>query len=540
MPQAVFRIEKLHTWGHIAATAAHNLRARETPNADPDGQVIEIVPLSVPACEAVRAKIGDQHIRKNAVLAVEVLISASPAYFRPDDPSQAGHFDPVRLAAWRTAMEPWITEYFPHAVSVVLHLDESTPHYQVIDVPLDDLGKLNARAKFGGSIIMRQWQTRAAAPVKKLGIERGVSGSRARHEDIQQFYARINTPLARLVPEIKTPLPSPLPPPTFAEKVPHTAAQKSRQEKEISYAQRSRQHQKETQNRQVAALGIYEQTLAKASIADLAQHQAKEAQDNNIRLAMQLSKAQEEAAQLRALPLSDVLKRMYSGVKALLPTPLPGVECYELAVDGRRVTVSSDGRWIVENLKGRGAINLVMELDGLDFGPAVRLMAESFPARDIEAEHTKRVVDRAKSKVEAALAEPIPVPAPDVGLWSSVRGWLIRVRGFSISFIDWLHRHQLVHADRHGNAVFKREKGGAFVHQTKREYIRKIGSGSCGSFVFLDREGRVIRSGDMSPNAWKKTLRDHPELQPQFSDSPHNSTESAPSPPSLSASDEEK
>src|SRR5690554_5147020 len=125
-PRVVFRIAKLKSWGNIGGAGAHNLRTRPTPNADPRKKNIVLVGPTTGegVVEAVKQKLDGLTVRKNAVLAVEAVISASPEYFRPDDPDRAGHWDAQRLAEWREAVEPWIREKFPHAVSVVLHLDE--------------------------------------------------------------------------------------------------------------------------------------------------------------------------------------------------------------------------------------------------------------------------------------------------------------------------------------------------------------------------------------------------------------------------------
>ena len=50
----------------------------------------------------VRDRIGEQTIRKNGVLCVEMLLTASPEYFRPDNPSRAGYYEPERLADFST------------------------------------------------------------------------------------------------------------------------------------------------------------------------------------------------------------------------------------------------------------------------------------------------------------------------------------------------------------------------------------------------------------------------------------------------------
>ena len=73
-------------------------------------------------------------------------MSASPVYFRPDNPEQYGHYDPARLEPWLDASMSWLQKkYGDRLISAVLHLDEATPHLQFLILPLDDNGKLNCR-----------------------------------------------------------------------------------------------------------------------------------------------------------------------------------------------------------------------------------------------------------------------------------------------------------------------------------------------------------------------------------------------------------
>lgn len=152
---AVLRIEKLKTWGDIAALDAHNARKRETPNADPDRLQENRILIGDPEKDiptAVKEAIGDQNIRKNAVLAVEMLISASPEYFRPNNPASAGEFENEQLDAWAKSTTEWLKDrYGDRVVKAQMHLDEATPHIHAVMVPLDDRGKLNCRSHFGGT-----------------------------------------------------------------------------------------------------------------------------------------------------------------------------------------------------------------------------------------------------------------------------------------------------------------------------------------------------------------------------------------------------
>jgi hypothetical protein len=191
---AVLRIKKLKSWGDIAGADAHNFRERETPNANEErtqDNVNFAGKADQDSIEAIRAAISEQKIRKNAVLAVEMLMSASPEYFRPGKESEAGSYDAGRARAWGETSAQWLRErYGDKVIKAVMHLDETTPHIHAVLVPLDKNGKLNCRALFGGSRhTLTELQTDYARAVEPLGIERGLQGSRAKHQEVAKFYA---------------------------------------------------------------------------------------------------------------------------------------------------------------------------------------------------------------------------------------------------------------------------------------------------------------------------------------------------------------
>lgn len=100
MPFTVLRIQKLKTWGDIAGAGKHNQRERETPNADTARTTANQHLVGTPGMDNVanvKKAIEIQRGRKNAVLGVEMLLSASPAYFRPENPGLAGTYDITRL-----------------------------------------------------------------------------------------------------------------------------------------------------------------------------------------------------------------------------------------------------------------------------------------------------------------------------------------------------------------------------------------------------------------------------------------------------------
>lgn len=116
MAYGICRIKKLKG-GSVNGSSQHVERKRDTPNADPEKQHIRIIgepdTTNSPDLEAlVRQRIGDQRVRKNAVLAVEFLLTASPEYFRPDDPAKPGHYEPQRLQDFQQKTCEWLTNKY--------------------------------------------------------------------------------------------------------------------------------------------------------------------------------------------------------------------------------------------------------------------------------------------------------------------------------------------------------------------------------------------------------------------------------------------
>ena len=132
-------------------------------------------------------------IRTDAVYCVEILLSASPEYFRPDDPSQYGYYQANKLDDWKQASQQWLQqEYGDRIVRAELHLDEATPHIHVYLVPTDEAGQLNCKKLFGGRAKMFAFQDSYAAATKHLGLERGVRDSQAEHTTVKEYYAVVN------------------------------------------------------------------------------------------------------------------------------------------------------------------------------------------------------------------------------------------------------------------------------------------------------------------------------------------------------------
>lgn len=77
-------------------------------------------------------------------------------------------------------------------VRFALHMDETTPHLHAIIIPLTKDGRLSAKEIIGNRKSLQDKQTKYAKYMEPFGLERGVLGSKATHENIQDYRRRIN------------------------------------------------------------------------------------------------------------------------------------------------------------------------------------------------------------------------------------------------------------------------------------------------------------------------------------------------------------
>ena len=187
MSYVILRTAKLKSMGNIGGSLAHTYRTRDTPNAIPDREHLNSHELAGP--EEVKAAIAarlPEKRRSDAVLCVEYVITASPDYFTEgqDKDGSAYFADALKWLKAKHGAE--------NVVATSIHNDEKSPHLVAYVVPLDDQGKLNAKAFLGGKAKLSAMQTEFAQEVgRKHGLERGVEGSRATHATIREYYGRI-------------------------------------------------------------------------------------------------------------------------------------------------------------------------------------------------------------------------------------------------------------------------------------------------------------------------------------------------------------
>ena len=173
--------------GSVAASMQHCYRERNTHNADqertPDNQHL-VAKSTDEAMGKLRALLPEKR-RKDAVLTVEYVMTASPDWFEKATPEQEKAFFQQSLQ--------WLADKYgaDRIVTASIHRDESTPHLSAFVVPLTQDKRLSAKEFIGSRDKMRADQTTYAACVANLGLERGIEGSKATHQTIQQHYAAV-------------------------------------------------------------------------------------------------------------------------------------------------------------------------------------------------------------------------------------------------------------------------------------------------------------------------------------------------------------
>ena len=200
MSFAILRTAKLKSFGEIGGSLSHNYRDRPTPNANPQQtpQNEHSLKNSELVMSAIKEKLPEKR-RKDAVLCVEYLITASPDWIGWNKSDEQKYFDEAKK---------WLEDKHgkDNVIATTIHRDESTPHLVAYVVPLVD-GKLNAKHFLGGREKLSKMQTDFADNVgKSVGLVRGLEGSKAQHQTIKQYYSNVNTAV-KISPDVVLDIP---------------------------------------------------------------------------------------------------------------------------------------------------------------------------------------------------------------------------------------------------------------------------------------------------------------------------------------------
>ena len=192
---AVLRIAKIHTLKGLSGAAAHNARTASAGCGHADNRTplmgggVRLVAGQEDALAAWTSRtkaVGLSKPRKDAVRALEVVMSATPRWFQSASPEDRQEWLDQSLA--------WATDLFgaDNVLSAHLHDDEGNPHLHLLAVPLKQKSRkkagrprrgrerkasltwgLSAADFVGSPELLVELQTQYATQVSGLGIRRG-------------------------------------------------------------------------------------------------------------------------------------------------------------------------------------------------------------------------------------------------------------------------------------------------------------------------------------------------------------------------------
>lgn len=194
---SIIRTKKHKSRQSLQFRENHTYRRIATPNADPtELQKNKLLFGQTDYAVGLKNFLDDyensgNHIRKNGVLAVEYLLTASPEFFCESPKNERD----ARLKDWCAAQVEFIKSQHgeKNVLCMYLHMDEKTPHIEAYVVPIDPKGKLNCKHFLGGKNKLRELQTIYALHNAPFGLKRGLAGSKATHVQVQKFYDLIKT-----------------------------------------------------------------------------------------------------------------------------------------------------------------------------------------------------------------------------------------------------------------------------------------------------------------------------------------------------------
>lgn len=216
MAYAIMRIEKIKTEYELNSRYDHNYRIYDVANADPslEEENKEIVDLMGKTylrafddeITRMRMEGNMDKVRSNAVLGLEVMLT----YSRDKESLDVEHWIDENVKWLQKTFNPpdmVITKgngeqiYSDNVKSVVVHMDEITPHIHAFVVPIDGTGKLNAKYYLKDRRRMIELQNEYHKAMKQFDLQRGIEKSVTRHQDTTTYYRSLKEAVSAKLPE---------------------------------------------------------------------------------------------------------------------------------------------------------------------------------------------------------------------------------------------------------------------------------------------------------------------------------------------------
>jgi hypothetical protein len=214
---SIIRIKKLNKRALLSADK-HNKRKMNVPNADGTKKIKSIYFRKEDASETLLktayCRMDELNVsakRKDAIFAIELLLTATPEYFIVDKgkPFSLDNADKVALQKWYQKSIEWLKVKFKKTLlQAQLHLDESSPHIHAFFLPVIEKvvsikhsnhsheNSVESSSVFENKLCAKDIVTKSwlytlhdeyAGEMKSLGLKRGKLHSQAKHSELKEY-----------------------------------------------------------------------------------------------------------------------------------------------------------------------------------------------------------------------------------------------------------------------------------------------------------------------------------------------------------------
>jgi len=182
---AILRVEKIKSFADLRAVGKHNTRAIPAATVTGAAPPVERLRLTGPFDQRAKSLLKKLEVKfkKNQIIAVEILLSASPEWW-----AQASN---LHKKEWIESTEKFLHEKFGKGlISISYHTDESTPHIQAVALPLyyRTAEKCGQKPIKPESVAKRQLEEANAPKIWRLSYDELLGGKRDRLSELQTQY----------------------------------------------------------------------------------------------------------------------------------------------------------------------------------------------------------------------------------------------------------------------------------------------------------------------------------------------------------------
>lgn len=195
MPYAILRFQKKKA-GAVAACERHNERKKGAYKSNPDidmerskdnYHILPPPPRTYKQEINRRVKAAGCKVRRDSVMMVETLITASPEFMKSLPEAEQREY-------FKRAFD-FIAERIgrDNIISAIVHMDEKTPHLHLTFVPITEDRRLSAKSFLGNQKTLSKWQTDFHERMSErwTELERGQSSMETKRKHIPTWLFKL-------------------------------------------------------------------------------------------------------------------------------------------------------------------------------------------------------------------------------------------------------------------------------------------------------------------------------------------------------------